>query len=88
MKWYIKIILISMLLLPRAADAQDKISLQKKFDRLQQEIKDAQDLLQETAERKRSSVNQLKILNRKVSVREELVRNLSLQVLQLSQAIK
>lgn len=77
-----------MLLLPRAADAQDKISLQKKFDRLQQEIKDAQDLLQETAERKRSSVNQLKILNRKVSVREELVRNLSLQVLQLSQAIK
>jgi murein hydrolase activator len=88
MKWYIKIILISMLLLPRTVDAQDKLTLQKKYDRLQQEISDAQELLQATAEKKRSSLDQLKILNRKVSVREELVRNLSLQVLDLSKAIQ
>ncbi|HCK20646.1 MAG TPA: hypothetical protein DHW15_00330, partial [Bacteroidetes bacterium] len=86
--WYIKIILISMLLLPRTVDAQDKLTLQKKYDRLQQEISDAQELLQATAEKKRSSLDQLKILNRKVSVREELVRNLSLQVLDLSKAIQ
>ena len=77
-----------MLLLPRTVDAQDKLTLQKKYDRLQQEISDAQELLQATAEKKRSSLDQLKILNRKVSVREELVRNLSLQVLDLSKAIQ
>jgi murein hydrolase activator len=76
MKWY------------RTVDAQDKLTLQKKYDRLQQEISDAQELLQATAEKKRSSLDQLKILNRKVSVREELVRNLSLQVLDLSKAIQ
>jgi len=87
MKWFAKIFLLCIFFVPVIVQAQDKITLQKKYDRLQAEINDAQDMLNQTKEKKRSELDKLRILNRKISVREELIDNLNLQVLNISKAI-
>ena len=58
----------------------DKKNLQKKYDKLENEIKDAEDLLQETQQNKNASLGELKILNRKIDVRQQMINNLSDQV--------
>ncbi|HAE12635.1 MAG TPA: hypothetical protein DCG24_00305, partial [Bacteroidetes bacterium] len=88
MKWYTKILSLPLLLLPLTLSAQDKLSLQKKYDQLQSEIKDAQDLLSQTREKKNNSLSQVKLLNRKINVREEMIRNLSMQVQQTAIQIR
>ena len=88
MKWYTKILSLPLLLLPLTLSAQDKLSLQKKYDQLQSEIQDAQDLLSQTREKKNNSLSQVKLLNRKINVREEMIRNLSMQVQQTAIQIR
>ena len=65
---------------PAVAQTTDKKSLQKKYATLQDEIKDAEDLLNNTKQKKESSLNELKLLNRKIDMREEVIGNISQQV--------
>lgn len=88
MKWFVKTALLVIFCFPVALFGQDKITLQKKFDRLQEEIRDAQNLLDRTKVKTRGELDKLRILNRKISVREQLINNLNLQVLNLSKEIK
>lgn len=60
--------------------AQDKAALQHKYDKLQEEIHNAQDLLDQTRQNKKSSLNSLNILNRKMDIRRQAMDNLSAQM--------
>ncbi len=62
------------------AQPGDKKTLQSKYDKLQDEIKDAEDLLTSTKKNKENSLSELKLLNRKIDVREEVIHNISQQV--------
>jgi len=62
------------------AQTADKGTLQNKYDKLQDEIKDAEDLLQNTKKKKENSLNELKLLNRKIDMREEVINTIAAQV--------
>ncbi|MEZ5013007.1 MAG: peptidoglycan DD-metalloendopeptidase family protein [Chitinophagales bacterium] len=64
------------------ADAQknDKDALQKKYNNLQKEIKNTEDLLNSTKKKKQTSLNDLKLLNRKIDMREEVIHTIAQQV--------
>ncbi len=70
------------------AQTADKKSLQIKYNKLQDEIKDAEDLLNDTKEKKENSLNELKLLNRKIDVREEVISNIAQQVNGVDHQIK
>ncbi len=61
------------------SQTQDKKSLESKYSKLQSEIKDAEELLSQTKKKKQNSLNDVKLLNRKISVREEMIKNISQQ---------
>jgi murein hydrolase activator len=89
MKWYTKIaVVICFFLSLSSVQAQDKTALQSKYNKLQDEIKDAQDLLSETQKKKKNTLGQVKLLDRKIDVREEMIQNLSFQVHDVSKEIK
>lgn len=83
------IFFLSIFLSTRSAPAQtaDKKSLQNKYDKLQNEIDDAEDLLNSTKKKKENSLNELKLLNRKIDIREEVIGNISQQVRSVDQQI-
>lgn len=62
------------------AQTQDKNALQSKYNKLQDEIKDAEELLTNTKQKKESSLNELKLLNRKIDMREQVINNIAAQV--------
>lgn len=62
------------------AQTSDKAALQNKYDKLQDEIKDAEDLLNSTKKKKENSMNELKLLNRKIDMREEVITTIAQQV--------
>lgn len=74
--------LFLVILLPVNAHAQtgDKNALQNKYNKLQDEIKDAEELLNSTKQKKENSMNELKLLNRKIDMREEVINNIAQQV--------
>ncbi len=77
------ILLAGMLMLnstPAFAQSSDKTALQNKYDKLQDEIKDAEDLLNSTKKKKENSMNELKLLNRKIDMREEVITTIAQQV--------
>lgn len=82
MKWYISIslFLISCFFSVLKAQTTDKKSLETKYNKLQSEIRDAEDLLEQTKKKKQNSLNEVKLLNSKISVREEMIGNISQQV--------
>jgi len=76
------IMLWGMLLSMQTIEAQnsDKTSLQSKYNKLQDEIKDTESLLNSTKKKKENSLNDLKLLNRKIDVREEVIKNIAQQM--------
>ncbi len=75
------LILILFVLLPLLSAAQsEKKNLETKFSKLQSEIKDAEALLNQTKKKKESSLSELKLLNRKIDVRQQVISNISQQV--------
>lgn len=58
----------------------DKKGLQKKYDKLQDEIKDTEALLKDTKKKKQNSLNEVKLLKRKLEVRAEMIETISAQV--------
>ncbi len=61
--------------------------MQNKYEKLQNEIDDAEDLLNSTKKKKENSLNELKLLNRKIDIREEVIGNISQQVKSVDQQI-
>lgn len=79
----IKISLVCIVLsvsLSLQAQTQDKNALQNKYNKLQDEIKDAEELLDNTKQKKENSLNELKLLNRKIDMREQVINNIAAQV--------
>ncbi|MBC8045319.1 MAG: peptidoglycan DD-metalloendopeptidase family protein [Fimbriimonadaceae bacterium] len=76
------LIFISILLIPqKEASAQaDKKTLQNKYEKLQDEIKDTEDILSDTKKKKQNSINEVKLIKRKIEMREEMIKNISQQV--------
>ncbi len=62
------------------AQNSDKASLQNKYSKLQSEIKDTEDLLNSTKKKKENSLSELKLLNRKIDVREQVINNIAQQM--------
>lgn len=62
------------------AQAADKKTLQKKYESLQNEIKDTEDLLSDTKKKKQNSLNEVKLIKRKIDVREEMIATISQQM--------
>lgn len=62
------------------AQSNDKTALENKYNKLQEEIKDTEELLNSTKKKKENSMNELKLLNRKIDMREEVINNIAAQV--------
>lgn len=62
------------------AQNSDKASLQNKYSKLQSEIKDTEELLNSTKKKKENSLSELKLLNRKIDVREQVINNIAQQM--------
>lgn len=58
----------------------DKKSLEKKYTKLQSEIKDTEHLLEQTKKKKQNSLNEVKLLNSQINVRQQMISNIALQV--------
>jgi septal ring factor EnvC (AmiA/AmiB activator) len=87
---HIRIFLALLLLLaPFAAfpQKQNKKDLENKKKQLQQEIDQTNKLLQETKKNKKLSLNQLVMLNKKISVREELIATINNEIAVLNKQI-
>lgn len=69
------------------AKGQGKQELQQKKKELQKEIVYTNKLLNETAENKKASINQLVQLNKKIGAREELIRTMNQEIALIDQAI-
>lgn len=78
----VSLLIISLLGATTSAQAQtsDKNALQNKYNKLQNEIKDTEALLNSTKKKKDNSVNELKLLNRKIDVREEVISTIAQQM--------
>ncbi|MCX6295180.1 MAG: peptidoglycan DD-metalloendopeptidase family protein [Bacteroidetes bacterium] len=70
------------------AQKQTKKDLEKKKQQLQKEIEDTNQLLAETKKNKKLSLNQLVMLNKKISVREELISTINNEIGELNHQIK
>ena len=63
-----------------SAQNNDKTTLQNKYSKLQSEIKDTEELLNSTKKKKENSLSELKLLNRKIDVREQVINNIAQQM--------
>ncbi len=80
---------VSLLHAPAAfAQKQTKKDLEKKKKELQKEIDNTNQLLQETKRSKKLSLNQLVMLNKKISVREELISTINNEIGVLNKQIR
>ncbi len=66
----------------------DKKELENKKKRLNEEINEINSLLNETKANKKTSLNQLVALNKKISIREELINTINAEIHQLNREIK
>lgn len=77
----LSIIIVFTLIPQKNVFAQtDKKSLQNKYEKLQDEIKDTEDLLKDTKSKKQNSLNEVKLIKKKIDVRQEMIQTLSLQM--------
>lgn len=67
---------------------QNKKELENKKKKLNEEINEINSLLDETKANKKSSINQLVALNKKISIREELINTINAEINQLNREIK
>lgn len=69
------------------SNAQSKTALQQKKKKLQKEIEYTNNLLKETAKSKKTSLNQLRQLNKKISSRESLIATMEAEIELLKDSI-
>ncbi|MGZ3930309.1 MAG: murein hydrolase activator EnvC family protein, partial [Bacteroidia bacterium] len=67
---------------------KNKKELENKKKKLNEEINQINSLLDETKANKKSSLNQLVALNKKISIREELINTINAEIQQLNREIK
>lgn len=67
---------------------QNKKDLENKKKRLNEEINEINSLLSETKASKKTSLNQLVALNKKINIREELINTINAEIHQLNKEIK
>ncbi len=67
---------------------QNKKDLENKKKRLNEEINEINSLLNETKASKKTSLNQLVALNKKIDIREELINTINAEIHQLNREIK
>jgi septal ring factor EnvC (AmiA/AmiB activator) len=79
MNAYARIIII-LLLVPALSFSQSKKDLEKKKQALQKEISNTNSMLEQTRKNKRKSLNQLVVLNNKISKREEVIKTIGSEV--------
>ena len=79
MNAYARIIVI-LLLVPAVSFSQNKKELEKKKQALQKEISSTNNMLEQTRKSKRKSLNQLLVLNSKISKREEVIKTIGSEV--------
>lgn len=82
------ILAFSTLTFSQTAPKQSKQSLENKKKKLNEEINEINSLLSETKASKKSSLNQLVALNKKISIREELISTINAEINQLNREIK
>ncbi|HRD37029.1 MAG TPA: peptidase M23, partial [Bacteroidia bacterium] len=70
------------------ATTQNKQSLENKKKKLNEEINEINSLLSETKASKKTSLNQLVAINKKISIREELISTIVAEIQQLNKEIK
>lgn len=75
-----KLTLLALILCSSIVLAQNKKELEKKKSQLQSEIKVTNQLLNETKKNKRISLNQLVTLNKKITMREELINTIGSEI--------
>jgi len=80
-------ILILCIFVVTTAKGQGKQELQQKKKELQKEIVYTNKLLNETAENKKASINQLVQLNKKIGAREELIQTMNQEIALIDQSI-
>lgn len=74
------ILVLVTVVLQQALFAQSKKELENKKKQLQKEIKQTESLLEETKKSKKLSLNQLVTLNKKISVREQLIQTIQAEI--------
>lgn len=79
-KWLILLITLVLVMPSVALQAQSKQDLQAKKKKLQEEINYTNKLLSETEKTKKTSLNQLRQLNRQISTREELIQTMEREI--------
>lgn len=67
---------------------QNKQTLENKKKKLNEEINEINSLLSETKAGKKTSLNQLVAINKKISIREELINTIMAEISQLNRGIK
>ena len=86
MKLFINILLI--FLSYSTLMAQDKSDLQKRKQKLLEEIEFSNEVLQQTQKDKNLSYNQLKTLNQKISIRSQLIRTIQNELRSIKEEIR
>ena len=82
------ILTLGLLVLPFITDGQSKSKLRDKIQRNEKEIKVANDILEETRASKKSTLNELYVLQKRIDLRNDLINNLNNQISNLDQQIE
>ena len=85
---FLYVLLLTFCLQNSYAQRQSKGDLEKKKKELQKEIEYTNQLLDETKKNKKMSLSQLVTLNKKISIREELIQTINYELYTLSRQIK
>ena len=72
----------------QVANKQNKKELENKKKKLNEEIDEINSLLDETKASKKTSINELVAINKKISIREELINTINAEINQLNREIK
>lgn len=82
------VLLFHCTVISQTAPKPNKQTLENKKKKLNEEINEINSLLSETKASKKTSLNQLVALNKKISIREELISTIANEIYQLNKEIK
>ena len=87
-KFYITLLTLGIILLSIKSNAQTKEELQKRKQKTEENIKLTNKLLEKTEKSKSASLNKLLILNKRISLRENLIQEISIEINLLNKNIE
>ena len=87
-KFYITLLTLGIILLSIKTHAQTKEELQKRKEETEKNIKLTNKLLEKTEKSKSASLNKLLILNKRISLREQLIQEISIEINLLNKDIE